>query len=336
MRLSEGVNRTRWLTVVGLPHQLHQLLQGRDPLLHQVEKLIASHVDRRDRVQLVEEGDCCLASRILRSCQTAGKDVPAGTMAMVSSSDFVRVSERPTAISTLNRQRHLTPSCGGFTPTAERTVGPARISLESLTPRPGIRERGARVPIYPSLNIWFFWPRGGNYAVAHLVVNGICPVRLSEGVNRTRWLTVVGLPHQLHQLLQGRDPLLHQVEKLIASHVDRRDRVQLVEEGDCCLASRILRSCQTAGKDVPAGTMAMVSSSDFVRVSERPTAISTLNRQRHLTPSCGGFTPTAERTVGPARISLESLTPRPGIREHNRRKADEVDGSRSRHLGAKV
>ena len=60
----------------------------------------------------------------------------------------------------------------------------------------------------------------------------------------------------------------------------------------------------------------MVSSSDFVRAPERSTAISTLNRQRHLTPSCGGFTPTAERTVGPARISLESLTPRPGIREH--------------------
>src|SRR6476646_10318126 len=64
--------------------------------------------------------------------------------------------------------------------------------------------------------------------------------------------------------------------------------------------------------------MAMVSSSDFLRAPERPTAIATLNRQRHLTPSCGGLTPTAERTVGPARISLESLTPRPGIREQNR------------------
>src|SRR5476649_1110963 len=66
--------------------------------------------------------NCCLASRILRSRQTVGKDVPAGTMAMVSSSDFLRASERPTAIATLNRQRHLTPSCGGFTPTAERTM----------------------------------------------------------------------------------------------------------------------------------------------------------------------------------------------------------------------
>jgi transposase len=92
-----------------------------------------------------------------------------------------------------------------------------------------------------------------------------------------------------------------------ASHVDRRNRVQLVEAGDCCLASRILRSCQTAGKDVPAGTMAMVSSTDFLRASERTTAIATLNRQRHLTPSCGGSTPTAERTVGPARTIVGEL-----------------------------
>jgi hypothetical protein len=60
-----------------------------------------------------------------------------------------------------------------------------------------------------------------------------------------------------------------------------------------------------------------VSSTDFVRASERATAIASLNRQRHLTPSCGGLTPTAERTVGPARMIAESLTPRPGIREQN-------------------
>src|SRR5262249_14457035 len=40
--------------------------------------------------------------------------------------------------------------------------------------------------------------------------------------------------------------------------------------------------------------------------------------QRRLTPSCGGHAPTAERTVGPARMIAESLTPKPGIREHNR------------------
>src|SRR5580658_10671615 len=48
------------------------------------------------------------------------------------------------------------------------------------------------------------------------------------------------------------------------------------------------------------------------------TALSTLIHQRHLTPSCGGHAPTAERTVGPARMIVESLTPRPGIREQNR------------------
>ena len=54
-------------------------------------------------------------------------------------------------------------------------------------------------------------------------------------------------------------------------------------------------------------TMAMVSSTDFLRASERTTAIATLNRQRHLTPSCGGVTPTAERTVGPARMIVGEL-----------------------------
>src|SRR5258707_15310459 len=78
----------------------------------------------------------------------------------------------------------------------------------------------------------------------------------------------------------------------------------------------------TAGKDVPAGTMAMASSTDFVRASERATAIATLNRQRHLTPSCGGLTPTAERTVGSARMIVEILTSRPGIREQNRHFSD--------------
>src|SRR5882757_10215036 len=60
----------------------------------------------------------------------------------------------------------------------------------------------------------------------------------------------------------------------------------------------------------------------FLRASKRATAIATLNRQRHLTPSCGGSTPTAERTAGPARMSLESLTPRPGIREQYRHFSD--------------
>ncbi len=103
------------------------------------------------------------------------------------------------------------------------------------------------------------------------------------------------------------------------NYVDRRDRVQLVDEegrrvtrneGDHRVPAR-------AGKDVPAGTMAVVRSPDFLRALIRETALATLIHQRRLTPSCGGHAPTAERTVGPARMIAESLTPKPGIREQN-------------------
>ena len=50
--------------------------------------------------------------------------------------------------------------------------------------------------------------------------------------------------------------------------------------------------------------------------SLRETALAKLFHQRRLTPSCGWQAPTAERTVGQARIIAESLTPKPGIREH--------------------
>src|SRR6266436_7607732 len=59
----------------------------------------------------------------------------------------------------------------------------------------------------------------------------------------------------------------------------------------------------------------------FFASSQRETALATLIHQRRLTPSCGGQAPTAERTVGPARMIAESLTPKPGIREHNRGKS---------------
>src|SRR5437660_523675 len=64
--------------------------------------------------------------------------------------------------------------------------------------------------------------------------------------------------------------------------------------------------------------MAVVRSPDFLRALIRETALATLIHQRRLTPSCGGHAPTAERTVGPARMTAESLTPKPGIREQNR------------------
>jgi hypothetical protein len=42
-------------------------------------------------------------------------------------------------------------------------------------------------------------------------------------------------------------------------------------------------------------------------------ALHTLIHQRRLTQSCGGLAPTAERTMDPARIFTESLTPRPEL-----------------------
>jgi hypothetical protein len=89
---------------------------------------------------------------ITRFPRHGGKDVPAGTVAVVRSLDAWRAPEGATALSTLIRQRHLTPSCGGHAPTAERTVGPARIVMESLTPKPGIREQTGRLPLESMTN----------------------------------------------------------------------------------------------------------------------------------------------------------------------------------------
>src|SRR3974390_1937989 len=53
--------------------------------------------------------------------------------------------KRANALHTLIRRRHLTPLCGGHAPTAERTMNPARMFLESLDRRPGIREQPGSV-----------------------------------------------------------------------------------------------------------------------------------------------------------------------------------------------
>jgi hypothetical protein len=50
-------------------------------------------------------------------------------------------AQKASALHTLIRQRLPTPSCGGHAPTAERTMIPARMCLESLDRRPGIREQ---------------------------------------------------------------------------------------------------------------------------------------------------------------------------------------------------
>src|SRR4029077_8440239 len=48
------------------------------------------------------------------------ENVPAGTLALVRSLLALRCSREQTALHTLIHQRHLTPSCGGHAPTAER------------------------------------------------------------------------------------------------------------------------------------------------------------------------------------------------------------------------
>src|SRR6185295_20421270 len=74
-----------------------------------------------------------------------------------------------------------------------------------------------------------------------------------------------------------------------------------------------MSSRRLAGENVPAGTLALVRSPLALRCSKEQSALHALIRQRHLTPSCGGRAPTAERTMDPARMFEESLTSRPEL-----------------------
>src|SRR5262245_19076774 len=100
-----------------------------------------------------------------------------------------------------------------------------------------------------------------------------------------------------------------------APDVDRRHRVQMVIKGDCQSGGITGQpsSRRPAGDNVPAGTLALVRSFLALRCSSEQHALRTLIHQRHLTPSCGGHAPTAERTLHPARMLTESLTPRPEL-----------------------
>jgi len=71
--------------------------------------------------------------------------------------------------------------------------------------------------------------------------------------------------------------------------------------------------CRDAGVGAIAPGFAML---------KKASALHTLIHQRHPTPSCGGHAPTAERTMNPARMFLESLDRRPGIREQPGSSAD--------------
>src|SRR5438067_8727706 len=88
-------------------------------------------------------------------------------MAVVRSPDFLRALIRETALATLIHQRRLTPSCGGHAPIAERTVGPARMIAESLTPKPGIREHYRHIPEVPAALVYVgCWGKTGRHLLA--------------------------------------------------------------------------------------------------------------------------------------------------------------------------
>jgi hypothetical protein len=108
------------------------------------------------------------------------------------------------------------------------------------------------------------------------------------------------------------------------SYVGRRRRVQMVIEGGChstCITASS-GSRLPAGYDVLSGRWRWVRSSLALRCSTEQNALHTLFHQRHLTPSCGGRAPTAERTLHPARIIRQELDPSPRIGEQNRPTAD--------------
>src|SRR5262249_11875399 len=128
------------------PGQAHRHAQGQGGCRAQTCCHPASHVGGRHGLPLVSKGGNRVSTTHKSSPLRAGSNVPAGTLAMVRSSDALRTPMGGNALSTLIRQRHPNPSCGGSHPTAERTMDPARIVAESLTPRPGIREQYRTVP----------------------------------------------------------------------------------------------------------------------------------------------------------------------------------------------
>jgi hypothetical protein len=76
-------------------------------------------------------------------------------------------AQKASALHTLIRQRHPTPSCGGHAPTAERTMNPARMCLESLDRRPGIREQpGSRATVWSVASHFRFSPNIGPNQIA--------------------------------------------------------------------------------------------------------------------------------------------------------------------------
>jgi hypothetical protein len=76
-----------------------------------------------------------LTSGRRRPCRDGGDGEIAPGFAMLTEQN---------ALHTLIHQRHLTPSCGGHAPTAERTLDPQGPSDESLTPDPELENSQGR------------------------------------------------------------------------------------------------------------------------------------------------------------------------------------------------
>ena len=84
----------------------------------------------------------------------------------------------------------------------------------------------------------------------------------------------------------------------------------MVIEGGCqstCIAGK-LNPRRTAGNQRPCRDAGVGAIAPGFAMLKRASALYTLIRHRHLTPSCGGHVPTAERTLDPARMFVESLT----------------------------
>jgi hypothetical protein len=140
---------------------------------------------------------------------------------VVRSLDAWRALEKVTALSTLIRQRHLTPSCGGHAPTAERTVGPARMIAESLTSRPGIREQH---PQQTSNTTSAFHSRAASQSLGKGCVRAFISSRRRQAAMRRRGLSL--------RLAKGSDTAGFDLLELNGPDL-RRDPIEL-RKGEGC------------------------------------------------------------------------------------------------------
>ena len=106
----------------------------------------ASHVGQWNRVPLVSQGGGSITTSAAFPLVSREMMSLPGRWRWRGRQILCEHPNRRPRLSTLIRQRHLTPSCGGQAPTAERTVGPARILKGSLTPHPELENKICQKP----------------------------------------------------------------------------------------------------------------------------------------------------------------------------------------------